>query len=214
MSDFPATYIGAFRFMRRRRSLAKLVFYFSLPIILVFLILARPAISFYALALAPIALAAMLYGFVGGALVALAAMTGVAVLIALDPDASRRAMTLQEAWPILSMYLAIGPIVGWLAARERERDQRLISAAHHLHAVQEISQAINSSLDLEETLQTIRAETRRLASFERAAVLLREGDSLRVVAVSDGYRQSGELIGHVFAVSESAAGWVVRHRQV
>ncbi len=62
--------------MRRHRSLAQLVFYVSLPIIFLFLILVRPPSPFYVLPLAPIALAAMLHGFAGGTLAALAAMAG------------------------------------------------------------------------------------------------------------------------------------------
>ena len=200
--------------MRRHRSLAQLVFYVSLPIIFLFLILVRPPSPFYVLPLAPIALAAMLHGFVGGTLAALAAMAGVAVLIGLDPDAARRATTLQEAWPILIMYLVIGPVVGWLAARERERERQLVSAARRLHAAQEIVQAINTSLDLEQTLKTIIAETRRLLTFYQAAVLLREDDSLRVVAVSDEVRQATELIGHVYLLKDSAAGWAVQNRRI
>lgn len=200
--------------MRRQRSLAKFVFYLSLPIIFAFLILVRPPIPFYALPLAPIALAAMLDGFAGGTLMALTAMAGAAVLIALDPDVARRATTLQEAWPILSMYLAVGSVVGWLAARERERERRLVSAAHRLHIVQEIAQVINTSLDLEQTLQAIIGETRRLVPFDRAAVMLREADSLRVVATSDGIRYPAEIVGQVFALNESAAGLAVQYRRV
>lgn len=200
--------------MRFPRSLAESVLYLSLPLIFVFLILSRPPIPYYVLPLVPIALAALLYEFVGGTLVALAAMAGAALLIALDSDAARRALTLQEAGPILGMYLAVGPAVGWLAARERERERRLVSAARRLHVVQEIAQAINTSLDLEQTLQTIIAETRRLVPFEQAAVMLQEGESLRVVAASDGLHRSIQPLGLVFALKDSAAGRAVDHRRV
>jgi hypothetical protein len=108
--------------IRIPRSLAELVLYTSLPLILLFLAVVRPSIPFYTLLIAPIALAAVIYEFAGGTLVALVAMAGVAVLIALDPNAARRVLTLQEAWPILSMYLVVGPVIGWLATRERERE--------------------------------------------------------------------------------------------
>ncbi len=111
------------------------------------------------------------------------------------------------------MYLAVGPVVGWLAARERERERRLVSAARRLHVVQEIAQTINTSLDLEQILQTIIAETRRLIPFEHAAVVLRERDSLRVVAVSQGLRQPTKLMGWLFPLAETAAGWTVQHRR-
>jgi GAF domain-containing protein len=192
-------------------SLAEFVLYLSLAFILLFLILARPPSSFYTFLLAPIALAAVLYEFAGGTFVALVATAGVAVLIALDPNAARRAVTLQQVWPILSTYLTVGPVVGWLAARERERERRLVSAAERLHVVQEIAQAINTSLNLDKTLQTIIAETRRLIPFQRAVVMLREGDALRLVAASDSFRQLPEFVGRVFELQGSAAGWAVQH---
>jgi GAF domain-containing protein len=201
--------------MHTRRSFVVLAFYLGLLLIFLYLTIFRPPIAFYALPLAPIALAAVLYGFAGGTLVALAAMAGVAVLIALDPDAVRRATTLHEAWPILSMYLIVGPVVGWLAVRERERERRLVSAARRLHVVQEISQVINTSLDLEQILDTIIAETGRLVAFQRAAVLLKEGGSLRVVAAHrDRRRRPAEFVGQTFTLREAAAGWALEHGQV
>jgi K+-sensing histidine kinase KdpD len=173
------------------RSRARLVLVVSLPLIFAYLILFRPPIPFYALLLAPIALAAMSYEFTGGTFVALVAMAGVALLIALDPNAVRRATTLQESWPILIMYLVVGPVVGWLATRERERERRLVSAAERLHVVHEISQAISTSLDLEKTLQTVIVQTQRLVPFKRAAIMLIEGDIARVVAVDEDLRPVG-----------------------
>jgi integral membrane sensor domain MASE1 len=75
------------------RSRARLVLVVSLPLIFAYLILFRPPIPFYALLLAPIALAAMSYEFTGGTFVALVAMAGVALLIALDPNAVRSTQT-------------------------------------------------------------------------------------------------------------------------
>ncbi|MFQ5612025.1 MAG: GAF domain-containing protein [Anaerolineae bacterium] len=200
--------------MHRHRSLGELSLYLSLLLIFTFLVVARPPIPFYALPLAPIALAAVLYEFAGGTLAALVAIAGVAALIALDANVARRATTLQEAWPILSMYVATGPVVGWLAARERERERRLVSAARRLHVVQEIAQAITSSLDLQETLRTIFAETHRLVPFTRAAILLQEGDRLRVAAFNEGLGQSPKFINHTFALKGSAVGWAIQHRRV
>ena len=97
----------------------------SLVLIFLFLIIDRPALPFLALLLIPIVLAAVLYEFVGGVLVALVAMIGAALLLALDPDAARRAASLQEGWPILVAILVIGPLLGYFVARERERDRQL-----------------------------------------------------------------------------------------
>jgi signal transduction histidine kinase len=63
-------------------------------------------------------------------------------LIALDADATRRATTLQEAWPILSTYLAVGLGVGWLAARERERERHSTRMAAIADASREIAAAV------------------------------------------------------------------------
>jgi two-component system NtrC family sensor kinase len=195
------------------RSRARLVLVVSLPLIFAYLILFRPPIPFYALLLAPIALAAMSYEFTGGTFVALVAMAGVALLIALDPNAVRRATTLQESWPILIMYLVVGPVVGWLATRERERERRLVSAAERLHVVHEISQAISTSLDLEKTLQTVIVQTQRLVPFKRAAIMLIEGDIARVVAVDEDLRPAADFVGQTFTVKDSAAGWVARQQR-
>ena len=92
-----------------------------------------------------------------------------------------------------------------------ERERRLVSAARRLHAVQEISKAINSSLDLGQTLQTIIAETHRLMPFERAAVMLRERNSLRMVAASDEGRHPTKLVGQVFPLKGSAGGRIPGH---
>lgn len=193
-----------------RRKLAAAGLFLSLPLIIAFLLLARPPAPYYALPLAPIALAAVLYEFTGGALATLLAMAGVALLIALDPDATRRAIALQETWPIVSMYLVVGPMVGWLAAREREAARRLSGTTRNLHVVREITQAITTSLDLDRTLHTIIAETRRLAPFERAAVVLKEDDQLRVAAASAHKRLLPELVGRVFPYTGSATSLAAR----
>jgi signal transduction histidine kinase len=199
--------------LRRRHSLAEIILFLSLPLIFLFLALSRPPISFYALPLAPIALAAVLYETVGGTLAALATMVVVVLLLALDPDAVRRGTTLQQVWPILITYLAAGPLVGWLTTRERESERQLVAAARHLRVIQDIVQAINTSLDLDETLRTIFAETHRLFPFEQAAVMLSRGKSLEVVAVSQQAEEAAGLVGQVFPEEGTASGWVVQHRR-
>lgn len=165
--------------MGKRFRLAEIILFLSFIVIFAFLIVSRPSLPFLALLLIPIALGAVLYEFIGGTLVALAAMIGVALLAGLDPDAYRRAAMLQEVWPILIAFLFIGPLLGWLVTRERERDQQLASTTRQLGVVQEIVQAINTSIDPQETLQTIIAETRRLVNFDKATIMLKTGDLLR-----------------------------------
>jgi len=75
--------------MYRRIRPAELLLFLNLALIFLFLIIAKPPLLFLALLLIPIALAAVLYEFVGGVLVSLNAMIGAALLLALDPDAAR-----------------------------------------------------------------------------------------------------------------------------
>ena len=200
--------------MRRKPRLAEVILIVSLIGIFAFLAIARPPLVFLTLLLAPIALAAVLYEFAGGALVALGVMIGVALLVALDPDTYRRATMLQDVWPILVVYLAVGPLVGWLAGRERERQLELTATTRRLDVVQEIVQAINKSVDPQETLQTIIAETRRLIPFDQASIMLRSGDLLRVMATGEDHPETSKLLYRAFELDESAAGLAVKQRRM
>ena len=180
--------------MRRGTQIAGVVLVLSLILIFAFLIAVRPPLTLLVLLLAPIALGAVLYEFTGGTIVALVALIGVALLVALDPDHYRRATSLQEVWPILVAYLVAGPFVGWLVALERESKRQLSATARRLQVVQDIVQVINTTLDPQDTLQAIIAETSRLVPFERAAVSLISGKMLRIVA-TDEVDQEGFSIG-------------------
>ncbi|MCI0399653.1 MAG: ATP-binding protein [Chloroflexi bacterium] len=194
-----------------RPSLAEAILYVSLPFIFLFLALVRPAVSFYALLLAPIALAAVLYEFAGGTLVALVAMVGVALLIALDPVASRRATMLQDIWPILVVYLAAGPLVGWLAARERAR-------AKALAAISDAGREIAASLDLDRTLQLVITKAAETLPMDAGALFLFDeeskaaGQPMHRVAASYNLAP-GDEDRITFAFHEGVPGWVVKHRQ-
>jgi signal transduction histidine kinase len=189
-----------------KRSLAFASLYLSLPLIILFLIVFRPPTPYFALLLAPIALAAVLYEFVGGALVALAATAGLAVLIALDPDAVRRAVTLREAWPILTMYLVVGPIVGWLAARERIQERKLI-------AINAASQDIAASLDLKRTLQLVMSKAAETLPMDAGALFqLNPVDHSYHVSVSHNLSASHEA-QITFDFEEGVPGWVVKNRK-
>ena len=160
--------------MAKRNHLAEILLVLSFILIFAFLIVARPSLPILALLLIPIGLAAVLYDFIGGTLAALAAMISVALLAGLDPDAYRRAIMLREVWPFLVAFLVIGPVIGWLVARERERDHQLATTTRRLNAVQEIVQAINTSVDSQETLETVISGTRRLVPFNRATIMLNQ----------------------------------------
>lgn len=199
---------------RKRFRLAETILFLSLIAFFVFVLLTRPPASFMVLLLGPIALAAVLYEFVGGLFAALTGMLAVALLLALDPHPARRAEMLQEVWPLLLTYLAVGPFIGWLVSRERERERELATTTRRLHVVQEIVEAINTSLDPQETLQTIIAETGRLIPFERAVIMLKIGDLLRVVAANDDAYTRDSLLGQAFQLNETAAGLAIEQREI
>jgi signal transduction histidine kinase len=203
-----------------RDNLGKIVLFLSLTLLFVFVVIARPPIPFYALLLAPIALAAVLYEFAGGTLAALVVMLGVGLLIALDPNTSRRATMLLGIWPILIAYLAVGPFVGWLATRENSR-RREIARLHELEqartkaliAVSEAGREIAASLDLERTLQLVITQASKTLPMDAGAlfVLDEQEQKHRVVA---SYNLAPEDIDRIdFAFHEGVPGWVVKHRQ-
>jgi two-component system NtrC family sensor kinase len=203
--------------MGQRIKAADLVIALSLVLIFALLIVLRPPFIFYTLLLIPIALAAFFHEFVGGTLVALGVMIAAALLLALDPVPTRRAYTLQEGWPVLIALLALGPILGLLVARDRDRERQLESAAKRLHVVQDIVRAINTSPDPEDSLTAIIAETRRLIPFERAAILLRTDDLLRVVASSIDVGEDdteSSLTGRAYQLEESAAGIAIKQHKI
>jgi two-component system NtrC family sensor kinase len=200
--------------MGRRTRLAEILLVLGLIVIFAFLVAVRPPLSFLVLLLAPIALGAVLYEFTGGTILALVALTGVALLVALDPDHYRRATSLKEVWPILVAYLAAGPFVGWLVSLERESKRQLATTARRLQVVQDIVRVINTTLDPQDTLQAIIAETRRLVPFERAAVSLISGKMLRIVATDEEDQNASPLVGQTFALQGSASGQVVESGEI
>lgn len=213
--------------MRHRLSLSQAILYLSLILIFAFQILVRPPLPFLALLLIPIALAAVLHELVGGTLVAFVAMVGAALLLALDPDPARRAAMLQEAWPILIVFLAVGPLAGWLVTRERQREHELASTAQRLGVVQElereraralaaISEAgreIAASLDLERTLQLVITKAAETLPMDAGVLFVfDETSSLYRIAVSHNVPPE-EVDKITFAFDEGVPGWVVNNRQ-
>ncbi len=200
--------------IRHSFRLAEVILLLSFPIIFIFLVVARPSLPFLVLLLAPISLAAVLYEFIGGTLAALIAMIGVALLVALDPDAYRRAAMLQEIWPILVAYLVAGPFVGWLVSRERESAHQLTLTTRRLNTVQEIVQAINTSLDPKVTLAAIISEIHGLVPFHRAIILLINHDLLHVEAASDDEYSQSNLVNQAFNLTETAANIAINSGQI
>lgn len=191
--------------MHRGHRVAEIALYSSLLFFFGYTLIARPPLPFLTLLVAPIALAAMLYEFVGGTIAALSAMIVVALLLALDPDPVRRASALQDAWPILITYLAVGPFVGWLISRERQSDRRLA-------AIGEAGREIAASLDLERTLQLVMAKAAETLPMDAGAFfVIDEQSELYRVAVSHNLPEE-HVEKMTFAFDEGVPGWVVGHR--
>ncbi len=197
------------RTLRFSRSLAEFVLFVSLPLTFAPLVLFRPPAPFFALPLAPIALAAVLHEFAGGTLIGLLAMAVAAVVIALDPNSARRAVTLQETLPILIMYLAVGPFVGWLATRERERKMRWAS---HLAAIGDASREIAASLDLERTLRLVMEKAAETLPMDAGALFQFDAHE-QAFRVAVSHNLSPDHVARItFAFEDGVPGWVVNHR--
>ncbi len=83
-----------------------------------------------------------------------------------------------------------------------------------LALLKEIGQAINASLELEETLEAVLATTRRLIDYTAAEISLWEGDSQSLAVCA----QAGDLsyttgAGSVYHLDEGYSGWMARHRE-
>ncbi|MCP4360950.1 MAG: GAF domain-containing protein [Chloroflexi bacterium] len=217
--------------LSRRPRLAEIVLFLSLFGLLGFLLAARPSISFYALLLAPIALAAVKYEFTGGTLAALIAVISMSILIAFDPDAGRRAANLQAAWPILIAYLAVGPLIGWLAAHEREQNRDLIMAgqqlqaeqarlyqtehkwAQQLGAISDASRQIAATLDLDRTLQLVMEKACETLPMD-AGALFQFDSTTQLYKMPASINVSENHAARItFALNEGVPGWVINHQE-
>lgn len=203
--------------MHRLRKIGVVAVYASFVLVFGLLGLWRPPASFYAFPLLPIALAALLHEFTGGALAALLAVAGVGMLLALDPDAARRGQTLLAAWPILLTYLALGPFVGWLAGRERKQDRAYLAAerrwSRQMEAISEACREIADALDLDRTLRRVMEKAIETLPMDAGAVFQLDAatQNYRVVVTHNLSVEHASQI--TFEFDEGVPGWVVRHRQ-
>ncbi len=83
-----------------------------------------------------------------------------------------------------------------------------------LALLKEIGQAINASLELEETLEAVLATTRRLIDYTAAEISLWERDSQSlVVCAQAGDPSHTAEAGDVYHLDEGYLGWMARHRE-
>ncbi len=91
---------------------------------------------------------------------------------------------------------------------EKERQAR------GLASLVEISQTINASLELEDTLEAILAATKRLIDYTAAEMSLwQEEEGTLVVCAQAGDPQYTAAAGGVYRLDEGYSGWIARHRK-
>jgi signal transduction histidine kinase len=112
------------------------------------------------------------------------------------------------------MYLVVGPFVGWLAARERER---LFEAerqwSRKMAAIGDAGREIALSLNLDRILRLLMDKAVETLPMDAGALFQfdTESQSYRV-AVS--HNLSSDHVSQItFGFDEGVPGWVVRHRQ-
>ncbi|HET9300654.1 MAG TPA: GAF domain-containing protein, partial [Candidatus Polarisedimenticolaceae bacterium] len=90
--------------------------------------------------------------------------------------------------------------------RERRMEEDIKAHAERLAAINEIANAVNLSLTIEDIFSVAAEETRRLVPFDRLTIALLEegGPSLEVVAVGPGARRQRA------AVTQAEATWAFR----
>jgi C4-dicarboxylate-specific signal transduction histidine kinase len=207
-------------FSNHRLNLAQFFLFLALALIFLFLIIVRPPVSYYALPLVPIAVAALLYEFAGGTLAALVVMIGIALVIVLDSDLARRAVMLRDIWPILIAYLIVGPFVGWFASREQIRDHeyaRLLeleqARARALAAISEAGREIAASPDLARTLQLVITQAAETLPMDAGALFLLD-ENAQMHKVMASHNLAPDDINRItFSFHEGVPGWVVRNRR-
>jgi signal transduction histidine kinase len=146
----------------------------------------------------PVVEGAVRFGIAGGIVVPLLFAPFLAWAETLRADRYDRDFSLDALTFPLGLYVLMGLIVGWLAARlkgeavvaderaaeaEELRD-RLGRRADQLEAVNRVSRALASSLEQEEAFERFLRELSGVFEFERLAIVLVEGDQAVVMASS------------------------------
>ncbi len=188
--------------------------YLTLFGLLVVLLLTDSPDPYYALLLIPIAMAAVLHQLIGGTLAALTASVSMAAAMQLRAADSFQTAIFAETWPIILSFLVIGPGLGWLADRERER-QRAADAIRNraIAAIHDAGREIATAQDLNRTLRQLMLKAAETLPMDAGILFLRDEDSqLYRVAVSHHLPQK-EVDKISFAFDEGIPGWVVQHER-
>lgn len=200
--------------------------YAALAGMLAYLAIWMPPPIFYVLPLAPIAFIALWQELPGGTVASLVSLAAISLILALEPDAAARARSIAQVWPLLPVYLALGPLLGALAARDRQRSRVLRRQARDLQAqwrraeqfgralraVSEAGAEIASTLDLQQTLLLVVEKAAQTLSVHSAAVFRFDTETERYEAVVSHNLSEAEVRHLTFHFDEGVPGWVVRHR--
>ncbi len=133
-----------------------------------------------------------------------------------NPTLTRSGTERLIAWHNTVLRDKAGKIVGVLTSGEdvteqRQRDEEIARRNIQLAALNEINQAVNSTLDLKETLTLIANHSTRLMNVEATSVLLYDetkGDLWFAAASGIG---TNTILGQRLAMGEGIAGWVAQH---
>lgn len=218
---------GRGRRRARAASPAELLGYLSLVAVLVWLALWMPPPMFYVLPLAPLAIIALWKELPGGTVASLASLAVISLSLGLEPEAGARARMIAEVWPLLPVYLALGPLLGLLAQRDRRRSRllrrqskalrrqwrRAEEHARRLRAVSEAGGEIGSSLDLRQTLLLVVEKAAQTLPIHSAAVFQFNSERECYEAVVSHNLSQAEVHNLSFNFDQGVPGWVVRHRR-
>lgn len=188
--------------------------YLSLFGLLALLLLVELPDSYYALLLIPIAMAAVLHQFTGGVLAALTATISTIAMMQLQTAVSPSPSLFNETWPLILAYLVIGPGLGWLVGRERERQRAADDArSRAVAAIHDAGREIATPQSLDHTLHQVMTKAVATLPMDAGILFLRDEDSqMYRVAVSHNLPQD-KVEKITFAFDEGVPGWVVEHER-
>lgn len=188
--------------------------YLSLFGLLVVLLLVHPANTYYALLLIPIAMAAVLHQFIGGALAALTATVGLIAAMQVQTAVFSQTIFYSEMWPVILAYVVIGPGLGWLADREQARQQAADAFRNRaVAAIHEAGREIAATQNLDRTLRQVMTKAAETLPLDASILFLRDEDSqIFRVAVSHNLPPA-KVEKITLSFDEGVPGWVVQHQE-
>ncbi len=190
--------------------------YLTLFILLLWLILIPLPISYFALLLIPIGMAAVLHQLVGGTLAALTSVVAVAVLNLMQTTPSTP--VLASTWPFMLAYIVIGIGLGWLVDREQERERIRIhqlesERSNALSAIHEAGREIAATHDLTRTLRMVMNKAAKTLPMDAGILFLRD-EKTQTVQVAVSHNLPPAKVEKIsFGFDEGVPGWVMKHKR-